>query len=196
MNHAETVNTLDPRSRRNSLMAGWRDHPRALLIAAAIGVLIGAGVMFLLRNLADTGDEPPIRVKNGSLELHLVTNKNATWTSTGSHWKTSGTRAHDVLQLTVATRGKANCSAYTVAANLLVIHYADPTGNEVMKVEIQSAGNHSKVVPSQPMSVSASDSTVLAYGSAGFIKSIEADGTAMCTFSAASQLDHLIILDF
>jgi hypothetical protein len=46
------------------------------------------------------------------------------------------------------------------------------------------------------MSVSAGDSTVLAYGSEGFIKAIEADGTPMCTFSAASQLDHLIILDF
>ena len=195
MSHADSVNTLDIRPRRNSLLAGWREHPRAVLIAAAIGILIGAGAILLLRVRADTGDEPPIRVKNGSLELHLLA-KNATWTSAGNHWKTSGTRVHDPLQLTVATRGKANCSLYTVAANLLVIHYADPNGTEVMKVEIQSTGNHSKVTPSQPMSISASDTTVLTYGSPGFIKSIEADGTAMCTFSAASQLDHLIILDF
>jgi hypothetical protein len=195
MSHAETMNTLDPRARRNSLMAGWRDHPRALLIAAAIGVLIGAGVLFLLRNLADTGDEPPIRVKNGSLELQLLA-KGATWTQTGSHWKTSGTRIHDLLKLTVATRGKASCTAYTVSANQLVLHYADPAGNEVMKVEIQSTGNHSKVTPSQPMSISSSDTTVLAYGSPGFIKSIEADGASMCTFSLASELDHLVVLDF
>jgi len=195
MSHADSVSTVDVHSRPKALLTVWAEHPRAFLIAVALGVLVTIGVVVLLRVFADTGDEPPIRVKNGSLELHLLA-KNATWTATGNHWKTSGTRAHDPLQLTVATRGKANCSAYTVAANLLVIHYADPAGNEVMKVEIQSTGNHSKVTPSQPMSVNTSDTTVLAYGSAGFIKSIEADGTAMCTFSAASQLDHLIILDF
>lgn len=195
MSHAESVKTLDNRPHRNSLLTVWRDHPRAVLVAAALGILIGAGVIFLLRVAADTGDEPPIRVKNGSLELHLVSTY-GTWTATGNHWKTSGTRAHNALQLTVATRGKANCSSYTVAANLLVITYADTSGNDLMKVEIQSTGNHSKVTPSQPMSVSTSDPTVLAYGSAGFIKSIEADGTSMCTFSAASQLDHLLILDW
>ena len=195
MSHADSVNTLDIRPRRHSLLAGWREHPRAVLIAAAIGILIGAGALLLLRVLADTGDEPPIRVKNGSLELHLLAT-NGTWTSTGNHWKTSGTRAHNALQLTVATRGKANCSAYTITANLLVIHYADQSGNEVMKVEIQSTGNHSKVTPSQPMFVSPGDPTVLGYFDAGFIKSIEADGTSMCAFSAASQLDHLLIMDW
>ena len=192
MSHADSVSTVDVRSRRKALLAVWAEHPRAFLVAVALGILVSIGVIVLLRVLADTGDEPPIRVKNGSLELHLLY-QNATWTNAGNHWKTSGTRRQDLLQLTVATRGKANCTAYTVSAIDLEITYADPSGNDLMKVDIKSTGNHSKVTPSQPMSASGS---VLSYPTAGFIKSIVADGTTMCTFTTANQLDHLVILDF
>ena len=49
--------------------SGWQDHAVAITVAAAAGALV-LGTVLYFAGFFDSGDEPPIRVKNGSLELH------------------------------------------------------------------------------------------------------------------------------
>jgi hypothetical protein len=199
MSHADSVSKVDLRPRRNSLLAGWAEHPRAFLIAVALGILVGVGVIVLLRFLADTGDEPPIRVKNGSLELHLLS-KYDEWDHAGSsnNWKVKANRyrSKDDLQLTVASRPGATCtSGFVTAKTDMIITYHDDGANRDFDVTLKSNGKKISVSSPETGSNSA-DPSVLVYGGAGFIKAIVADSKSMCTFANATQLDHLLILDW
>jgi len=199
MSHADPLGTVDVPPRRNSLLAGWAKHPREFLIAAALGILVGVGAIILLRFLSDTGDEPPIRVKNGSLELHLLSSYDV-WDQAGSSnkWKVKGNkqRSKDDLQLTIASRPGATCTGSFVTAKTdMVITYHDDTNNRDFDVTLKSKNKQISVSSSETGSNSA-DPSVLVYATPGFIKKIVADGNSMCTFSAANELDHLIIMDW
>jgi hypothetical protein len=72
------------------------DAPK-LITAAAIGAAVGAAVSHFLQDFR-SGDEPPIRVKGGSIKFELLSST-ATWKPVGSgrdHWVLShGQRGRD-----------------------------------------------------------------------------------------------------
>ena len=51
------------------------DHPGAVAGVAIATALALAGTLYLTGAFSDTGDEPPIRVKGGSVELYLASSR-------------------------------------------------------------------------------------------------------------------------
>ena len=105
------------------------NHPVAIVGAAALaGAAILAGTLYLAGILVagDTGDEPPIRVKNGSVDFYLASRKD-TWKM--EHDKlftiTGGKRSKDALDVVVAVTatGAASCSAQTDTGDLVTLEY-------------------------------------------------------------------------
>lgn len=66
---------MTEQGREPSIVASWADDPLAALAAAAAGVAVGIAVATFLRKETyrlSSGDEAPIRVRNGSLEVKLL----------------------------------------------------------------------------------------------------------------------------
>src|SRR5262245_19361599 len=96
----DRTGSVAPTAERTSF---WRDHFAAAAVVALSGAVIGIVGAFIGFRILSTGDEPPIRVKGGSIELHLLS-KDATWTNAGNHYKTVGTRGNDTYQVKVSGR--------------------------------------------------------------------------------------------
>ena len=173
-----------------------RESTTAGRAALAVAALAGAITAFaILRVLGATGDEPPIRVRNGSIELHLLSAAE-TWKQTGNHWKiTGGKRSSDDYQVVVAYKPGATCAGNGSATGApLRITHKDL--NVTKYVELKVNGKHTEVESDADLQISA-DGKVLSYtSSTGFIDSISVNSKSVCTFTEASQLENLFILDF
>ena len=55
-----------------SIADAWSENPVATAAAVALGIVIGAGAVIGYFSIMATGDEPPIRVRNGSIELEVL----------------------------------------------------------------------------------------------------------------------------
>src|SRR6476659_3823622 len=89
----------------------------------AVGLVLGGGLFFVL----SPGDEGPIRVKNGSVELHLL-NTSRSWAADGDnrHWKISrGRRNRDGLEVYVNSGPGASCSGTSGSGDTLTINTSD-----------------------------------------------------------------------
>jgi hypothetical protein len=183
--------------------SSWQDHPVAITVAAVGGALLLGGVLYLAGAFAgETGDEPPIRVKNGSVELYLATSHEKWHEKDSMHYKiTGGTRSKDALDVVIAVNAGATCSAQAGTGSTLTVVYqnADNTTTTITVGTDPDNPNqkHSAVASTAPLSLSSSDPRVLTYvNSGGFIREIRLDGTNMCTFTAGNQLAMLVILDY
>jgi hypothetical protein len=169
--------------------SSWTDHPVAIAAAAVTGAaILGVALYFFY----DTGDEPPIRVKNGSLELQLITN-NKHWKENPDlkHWKISGGhRSKDPLDVTIAVNSGANCALQATTGNALTVNYSNGT-----KIDVHATGKKSYVDASADLSLS-TDRRLLTYTGEGFISSVVLDGNTMCTFTSKAQLADLIVSDY
>jgi len=195
-----TANASPPASttaaRRNGFADIWRDHPFIMLVTTAAALAVGATVVTLFLTLA-ADDEPPIRVKTGSLELYLVSHeKHFQQDGSSQNWKISGgSRREDALQVVIAYAGATCSSGVATATQKLVITYSDDKA-----VTLQSISKKMKIhsdvdlTPDDP-----ANARVLTYAptpTAGFIKSIAIDNRpAQCTFASANDLIYLAILD-
>jgi hypothetical protein len=185
----------------------WR---RVSLVFATIGLLtvlvlgtivLGAiGVLsFSPLDWFDT-DEAPIRVRNGSLELILVT-ESQEWQAVGGspNWRIDGgKRFTDNYEVTVAVKAGATCGGSVTATGSDVVF----TYSNGEKIRLQSTGRHTFVKPDNANTTLARDPNndqVLRYAAGGFLQTIAvgngANPTTMCTFTSAAQLDHVIILN-
>lgn len=187
-------------------MDSWQDHPVAIAAAAVAGAaMLVAGLYFTGR--LDTGDEPPIRVKNGSLDFYLATN-NLKWKSRGDvrHWKVSGgKRSKDPLDVAIAVNPGASCSAQAGTGDSLAITYNNGTQTAVL-ITIRTDPNdrkHTQVTSSDDLAVSLikdSKGRMLTYEKEGFISGLTlTNGTTAvvaCTFTKKDQLAELVILDY
>lgn len=170
------------------LKSAWTDHPVAITAAIGIGILLSIGAYFAL----DSGDEPPIRVQNGSLDLQLLT-RHEHWIQQGDarHWKISGgARSKDLLDISVAVNTGASCDAQAGSGHVLTLTY-----NDGATVQAQSSGNHTSVVSSADLTLSAKGH-LLTYSASGWISRITLDKALTCNFSAKNQLADMVILDY
>ncbi len=166
----------------------WREHfgkAVALAFGAAAAGVVGG---YLVLRILSTGDEAPIRVKNGSIDLHLLS-IGATWRATGNHYTTGGSRQHDTYQIRVVAQG---CPVKGAGKNIRLIHSNDHF------VELDATGNHTKVTSDDltNLKIDPSDPQMLRYAVSGFIKSITVDGTVVCTLTTATDLDDINFLDY
>jgi hypothetical protein len=182
----------------------WQDHPAALAVAAVAGALALAGILYVARTLADTGDEPPIRVKNGSLELQLQSRKH-TWhqvnATDAKHWDISGhpERGKNQIDVTMAVAPGAgpSCAAHSGSGDTLVLTYNNGTGKAVT-VTIKSDGDkHTTVESTDNLTlVGSKKDRLLAYDVQGYISSVAIDSKPLCTFTAPEQLSEVVVMDY
>jgi hypothetical protein len=182
-----------------------------------VGVLIVGGVTAAALAIAlfffgafDTGDEAPIRVRNGSLELYVASNtqkwKHATSPGDAKHWRISGgKRKNQTLSIAIAVNGStapgASCSNQAGTGDLLTIGYS-VNGVVVTVHDDPNDHKHALVESNADLVLSTKDSNerLLSYDPVGYISSITLTkgGTtvASCTFTKADQLGDLVILDY
>ena len=173
-----------------------------LLTVLALGtvVLEAIGVLsFSALDWFDT-DEAPIRVRNGSLELILVT-ESQEWEAVGGspNWRIEGgKRFTDNYEVTVAIKAGATCGGSLTATGSDVVF----TYSNGEKIRLQSTGRHTFVKPDNANTTLARDPNndqLLRYAPPGYLQTIAvgngANPATMCTFTAAAQLDHIIVLN-
>jgi hypothetical protein len=166
-----------------SILETWTENPAATAAAIGLGLLVGAGITFALVCLA-TGDEPPIRVRNGSVELEVL-HKDRHWKevgNTGTKWKLSrGERLTDVYQLYLAPTDPADCGNVVSAEPKIIRYIVDDDA----WIQVESKQNKTEVTSSARLTLS-SDEKILRYGTNdNYIEIIRLDNssTDRCTFS-------------
>ena len=129
------------REAKVGFMAGfgelWREHP--LMTATAIlAVLLAGGVVLppLVHAIvaalqsASGGDEPPIRVKGGSIDLDVIDPNTLTspWAGSGKSWSPArGRRNSADIGFAVSGNAPAGCPAVGSDAQKLVFRFTDPS---------------------------------------------------------------------
>ena len=174
--------------------SSWTDHPVAMAAAALAGAVLVGIVLYIASDFFDTGDEPPIVVKNGSIELKLLT-ATQSWVQDGTadKWKiSSGTRGKEPFDITVAHTG-GTCSSQTASGKIIRVTYSD-----LSYVDLEARNKKTKVTvgPNGKVLAPVGDK-VITYGNAGvgYINGIIVDNVPLCAFTAASQLTHIVFLD-
>lgn len=167
---------------------GQEAFRRFCLFFALVLLLVATGCT------SGTSDEPPIRVKNGTMELWLLSHSDG-WIRDGNsrNWKLHGRRTKDDLDIMIAVGSGATCTApLDRSGRKLEVHYSDST-----EVDLQSTGNHTKVTASKDLTMRDGAPQLLTYGGpTDYISSIVMDGKTICTFTAADQLHSLVVLDY
>ena len=168
----------------------------AFLGGAALGVLFGGAVGYFLLRLAG-GDEPPIRVKGGSMEFELL-GHSAKWKQTGSgggrkKWQPEhGKRAQTMYEVLLAVRVAGKCESFTWYGSTVTVTYSD--GTEVIFTvdqEVTTADASDKVKRND------SDKRVLEYDPGdGYIKTIVVKGNPTVSLDAGDKIEHMLLLDY
>ena len=171
--------------------SAWRQHRAALFTAAALGAVTA---FFIFRSLStlSADEEPPIRVRNGSLELHVVS-ASYTWRKTGDHWMmTGGKRRKDDFKIQTIYSNGGTCSGNGSATGTpLRITYSDGK-----YVELTVQGKHTEVRSNADLQI-VSGGQVLSYDpGSGYIQTIDVAGNNVCTFSDKNQLDSVYVYDY
>lgn len=161
-----------------------------LAIAVGAAALLGA----LVWNLILAGDEPPIRVKGGSIEMDIVHNSKQ-WRQHGSKkkWKlSSGGRDKDAYLVYVATtpNNASKCTKNVITGYEVVF-----THNDGKSVAFKSESKKTFVTSPEDLDTIDADKRKLAYVKEGYIATIKVDGTAVCTFDREGQLDSVLLTE-
>jgi hypothetical protein len=92
-------------------------------ILIASGILVLAGVVGTVLYLMGPGDEPPIRVKNGSMDIELA---NDTWQSNGDAWSPSKGKNRGKFGVRVESGNNYSCKeGQTASGRVVAITYSD-----------------------------------------------------------------------
>ena len=171
----------------------WSENPVATAAALALGVAIGAAAVFGYFTIMAAGDEPPIRVRNGSIELEVL-HKSRYWKEVGSggtHWKINqGQRLSNTYWMYLAPTNTADCNTAKANGNVIRFILSDDSW-----VEVESHNNKTDVTSNKALTRSA-DKKILSYGNeALFIKAIRLDGTDRCTFAAKDANLHSLLTE-
>lgn len=188
----------------------WGPSPRTSRITrtlAIIGLLsLFAGSTIVLKtvglsnwsilDLLSDSDEAPIRVRNGSIEMRLLSSTQK-WHDNAGEFGIPGAHRHkEEFDVTVTARTGAVCPANVGTGQDVILTYSDNA-----TVRFKSAGRHTKVKGENGATLTwnASAPQVLLYARDGFIKSIAVgqggNPPTMCSFTAADQLLRIDILN-
>jgi hypothetical protein len=141
--------------------------------------------------VAASGDEPPIRVKGGSIYLELI-HDSKSWREDGSKkkWKLSGgTRKSNKLAVYLAPKNPAHCTTTFAGADYVSFVYSDG-----VTIELRAVNKKTKVTSSADLEEV--NEQLLEYPAAGgFIDVIKVDGDEVCNFSEPNQLHGVLITE-
>ena len=104
----------------------------SVLKGAAIGAIAGAAAAYFLQRKLDTGDEPPIRVKGGSMEFQLLSNAIYWKDLGGKKWKPSGgTLGKEEYKASIIVKGAGKCPSQTKPGEIVKVTHNDGTWVEL-----------------------------------------------------------------
>lgn len=162
----------------------------AVIGAGFAGALLGGAVVWCLQAFR-AGDEPPIRVKGGSLSLDL---SGGTWKKRGSgeqKWKIShGTRGKEEYDVAIVASG-TGCMEKAPKGKTVRVEYTE--GKTVRWVEIKAPGRNTRVDASDPLTLTNGGQTLM-WGGTGYVSRIEVD-SQVCTFGP-SEFTQAYLADF
>lgn len=171
------------------------------IAAVGLGLLLGLGVAFvgyLLLQDTRAGDEPPIRVRNGTIELHLLHGTLSFKEDHGStdkkKWRidTDPERSGPAYLVVVVPSNPADCKGYVTAGNRVEFEFSEGGQN----IALQATGKNTKII-SQPNALNNPSDRLLNYGTTdGYITKIHVTGNRdFCTFTAKDPRLEVFILD-
>jgi hypothetical protein len=161
-----------------------------ILIVVVLIALVGGGLFVVMSLL---GDEPPIRVRNGSMNIELDREH---WVDNGNGWSPSAGRPSGTHAVEVRTAGADTCPAQDPKATWQVVSimYSD----KVRILLTPSASSNTVVTPKSELANPSNAPRLLQHGApgAGYIEQIELRGGGKpwsCTFTDAGQLSVINI---
>jgi hypothetical protein len=167
-----------------------------LTVAAAIGAALAGGIIYLL---SGSGDEPPIRVKGGSIDFDLL-HADGSWELKGGKWHVAGgSRSGDDLLIYLGAQDPAHCRGQVVRKKekkIKFVYYNEGESKDYT-VLLHATGKKTKVESELPFSWAPGNPTVLSNNGPGYIKEIWVgnDSQAACTFTSKEQLDSVLIAE-
>jgi hypothetical protein len=167
---------------------------RWLIVLVLLGTA-GCGASRFNSTLA--GDEAPIRVKSGSIDLDLLTAVQV-WEPAGTadkkRWKISGgTRNQNEYLVIVLPSDVSKCKPFAVVSRTVQVIHGGAT-EAANNIEFRSTGNHTMVTSQQDLNASGRN---LKYDpDDGFITEIRTDGGPSCTFDREDEDLVVALLDY
>jgi hypothetical protein len=152
-----------------------------------------------------TGDEPPIRVRGGSIELKLLTNVlgfEEVTPNDKKNWKiaTEPDRGREEFEVFIRVRDSANCPGgnYAESARRVEFVFGSET-QDFQKIEIKAGNRRTRIKADQDLKRNPSnpnDQRFLTYAADGqFIKRINIDNeNGFCTFSTEAETRRLRVV--
>jgi hypothetical protein len=164
--------------------------PLTLVQKLAIFALIlgGLAVAYNMIKPMVLGDEPPIRVRNGSMDIELDKGK---WVGNVSGWSPSEGKPSGTHAVEVKTAGAHTCPALEPGATWQVVTIAYTDGAKILLTP--SGSSRTVVTPKSDLVNPSAEPRLLRHGSKGegYISEIDLRGGGRpwaCTFTAANQL--------
>jgi hypothetical protein len=162
----------------------WRMHPAAVVAAGALLVAAGVVSAWLFGKIAlgGTGDEPPIRVRGGSIDLQLVGIEGlfiGDWDHKTDHWEVNGGKKGQ-LGVAVRTDGSV-CLPVFADVKKVTFGFTPKTGTTTGPaiddyLTIDPSNQKTKVTVSNTAPTPTHTGRLLDYAVTGFISSITIQG--------------------
>lgn len=178
---------------QRSLLGVISDHPILFGFAVAAGAALLAVGLYFAGAFADS-EEATIRVRNGSLQF-IIEDSDHEWTpsgSSGNYRYRDGEKHSDDYEVIVVPAGSHTCNLYGKTGTDIEFTYSDDK-----TIRIQSQGRNTWVKPGTGVTLDLNNATpqILTYTPTGYLKGIKVDNQTLCTFTQASQLSYVVILD-
>jgi hypothetical protein len=156
-----------------------------ILIVVVLMILVGGGLYMVMSLL---GDEPPIRVRNGSMDIELDSGK---WVGNGNGWSPSAGKPSGAHAVEVRTPDASTCPAQNPQATWQVVSMT--FSDNVTILLTPSASSKTVVTPKSELANPGNAPRLLRHGApgVGYISRIDLRGNGKpwtCTFTAAAEL--------
>lgn len=174
------------------------EHPVELAVAAAVGAVVAAIVVVsLLGGVRSVSDEPPIRVRNGSVDMRL---QGGQWAQVSNNdkknWKIDGEpdRGRDDFEVHIWGAAAAQCADSITSGNPVTFTVQNGTSGGQDKIEIKSTGRKTRVKVDNN-DLADDDNLINLAGDGWFIREIKVGNAVKCTLSQKSATLRVALLD-
>ena len=146
-----------------------------------------------------TGDEPPIRVRGGTMHLDLLAEGDSDFekdnASDKKKWHIKGSPNRDRNRfLVVVVSASANCNGKVASANKVDIVYSDAQNVVVQNVEFKSNSQNTKITAQKDLEYQGAK--WLKYEvDGGYVSAVKVDNQNLCTFGAKDANLQIFLLD-
>ena len=164
-----------------------------IVVSGVVGLAAGIAIGLAAGTLG-AGDEAPITVKNGSLDVQLI-HLARSWEprppsdTSMMHWRAKGGSDRDEDEYGVvidAADGK--CTQKEVIGNKIRFTYSD---NKWVEIEAKNK----KTEVESDVALTLLNNRLLRYSPTGYIKTISINGTTYCTFTAKEDLSDVYMIE-